>query len=183
MSIFVVSLILFSNCEKKEEILIDEEPDQVAAESSISEEQPLEESSERQENLDELLKLVLEKEIELKEKEKNLEEKLADLEKKQAQLTELDAELKKAELKFKGFRSITYVILFIGLACIVAGLIMIVFRGQPKLSTPTSEVKPEKKARKKEVPKPGGEPDVAKKKPPKPEAKTKKTTTNKKPKK
>jgi hypothetical protein len=183
ISIFVVSLILLSACEKKEDILIEEEPEQVLTESSISDEQPLEEPSERQENLDELLKLVLEKEKELKEKEKNLQEKLADLEEKEALLNELNTELKKAESKFKNFRQITYVFLILGLACILAGLLMIIVNKRPKLTTPVPEIKPEKKARKGTTSKLDGETEAKEKKSPKPVAKTKKITTEKKPKK
>lgn len=183
ISIFVVSLILLSACEKKEDILIEEEPEQVLTESSISDEQPLEEPSERQENLDELLKLVLEKEKELKEKEKNLEKKLAELEEKGAQLNELNAELKKAELKFKNFRLITYIFLIIGLACILTGFLMIIFRKKAELITPVPEIKPEKKVRKDTTSKLGDETETTKKKSLRPAAKTKKTTTNKKTKK
>ena len=183
MPFFVITLVFFSTCEKKEDILVEEVPDQVSTESSISDEQPLEEPSERQENLDELLKLVLEKEKELKQKEKNLQEKMAELEEKEVQLNELNAELKKAESKFKNFRIITYVFLIIGLACILAGLLMIIFRKKPESATPVPDVKPEKRVRKGAASKLNGKTEAEEKKSPKPVAKTKKTTADKKAKK
>ncbi len=151
LCLLLVSFILFSSCEKKEDVFIEEEPDKVTAEAPIPDEQSIQDRSERDENIDKFLNWVLEKEKELEEKEEILLNKLADLEEKQAQLKELESDLIKAELKFNDFRLLTYVILFIGLACIISGLIMIVFRGKPKKATPEPEAKPGKKVLKKEA--------------------------------
>ncbi|MBC8180111.1 hypothetical protein H8E88_03205 [candidate division KSB1 bacterium] len=182
LSMLFFSFILFSACEKKEDIFIEEEPGKVTAEAPIPDEQPLEEQSEREKNLDKFLKLVLEKEKELKEKEKSLEGKLAELEEKQAELEELEFELKKAELKFKDFRLVTYLIFFVGLACLITGLIMIVFRGKSKQAAPEPEAKTETKTPKKEPSKSVPETKTPKKESSKQVTKSKKTKTEKKPK-
>jgi hypothetical protein len=113
--IFLIPIvILFSMCSKPETPSISEQPaNQDSAPSNVAE-LMLKDSSDVEENINRIL-------LSIKEKE-------AELNKAQQQLKQKEKQLAKIELEAKKLRSISYFILFIGLALIMIGLFLILSR-------------------------------------------------------
>jgi len=81
----------------------------------------LDNQTEFEENINLLMKLIKEKEDELKKAKIELKQKSAEITEKQQQLTKIETELKL-------FRNVTYLILVVGLALVIIGLILIFLR-------------------------------------------------------
>ncbi len=113
--IFLIPLlILFSICKKPETATISEQhANQDSARSNVAE-LMLKDSSDFEENINRLLKLIKEKEAEL-----NIA---------QQELKQSEEQLAKIELETKKLRSISYFILVIGLTLIIIGLFLILSR-------------------------------------------------------
>lgn len=81
-----------------------------------------------EDNIESLMKLIKEKENELKKAEQELKQKSDELEEKEKQLEQLDAEMKE-------FRKVSYIILIFGLILIITGLGLILFRRSSKFKS------------------------------------------------
>ena len=147
VSFLILSMLIFSFCEKKQDLKVTKESEQTVNKTPSSEKK-LNEQADMGENFDKLLKSVIEKQKKLEAGKNDLDKKLAELE---AQLDEVESQLKEDELKFNKFRWITYVIFIIGLVCIITGLLMVIFRRRPQKTIPAPEVIPEKEANEKKT--------------------------------
>ncbi len=147
VSLLILSMLIFSFCEKKQDLKVIEESEKTVTKTQSSEKK-LNEKAEMGEDFDKLLESIIEKQNKLEAGKNDLDKKFAEL---KTQLDEVESQLKKNELKFNKFRWITYVIFIIALVCIITGLLMVIFRRRPKKITPAPELIPEKEANEKKA--------------------------------
>lgn len=119
-------IILFTLCKKQETAKTSKQPDHHDSTRSNVQELMLGNQTEIEESINRIMKLIKEKEAELKKAQQEINRKSAELKQREEQLS-------KIEIKMKKLRSTSYFILVIGLMLILVGIFLLLSR--PKSET------------------------------------------------
>jgi len=121
IALLFVYFINFLFCKKQELTAITGQPTPQDSTRANVQELMLNSQLEFEENINSLMKLIKEKEMELTNAEQQLKRQSVELKEKEQQLSKIETEIRQ-------FRSVTYLILMIGLVLVIIGLILIFLR-------------------------------------------------------
>jgi len=116
--ILLILSLLFTICKNDQKLTVTEEVSQPDSTTTNVQQIISEGQAEFEDYVKTLMELITEKEVELKKAELELKQKSAELTEKAIQLEQIEAEL-------KNFRTISIIILIIGLIPIIFGLLLI----------------------------------------------------------
>ena len=114
-------LIIFAFCDKQEKLEISAQTVPQDSTQTNVQELMLSNQSDIEENINSLMKLIKEKEAEIKKARQEMKLKSVELAQKEQQLAKIESEIKQ-------FRTVSYFILAIGLVLIGIGLFLILTR-------------------------------------------------------